>query len=82
LKILHNEELHNLQSLSSVINIILSRRVRMGHLACIGGRGRRRGSCWEGQKKRYDLENLRADRRIILMWILEEENGVVWAGLI
>jgi hypothetical protein len=49
---LHNEELHNFYSLPSIIRMIKSRRMRLGHLARMGRKiniGYRR----ESQKERY-----------------------------
>jgi hypothetical protein len=53
LRKLHNEELHNLYSLPSVIRIMKSRRLRLvGHVARIGRRGMYVGYWWESQKER------------------------------
>jgi hypothetical protein len=40
------------------------------------------GFLWESQKERYHQEDLDVGRRIILEWILESYDEVVWTGLI
>jgi hypothetical protein len=37
---------------------------------------------WEIQKENYHYENLDVSGRILLKWILEEYDGVVWIGFI
>jgi hypothetical protein len=50
---LHNEELRDLYSSSSIITIIKSRRMRWaGHVARMGRRGTRIDYWWESQKER------------------------------
>jgi hypothetical protein len=50
---LHNEELHNLYSLPSIIRKMKSRRMRWaGHVARMWRRGMRIGYRWESQKER------------------------------
>jgi hypothetical protein len=50
---LHNEELHNLYSSTSVIRMIKSRRMRSaGHVARLGRGGLYIGYWWESQKDR------------------------------
>jgi hypothetical protein len=50
---LHNEELHNLYCLPSIIRIIKSRRMRWaGHVAAWGRRGMHIGLWWESRKER------------------------------
>jgi hypothetical protein len=50
---LHNEELHNLYSSSSIIRMIKSRTIRRaGHVARMGRRGIHIGFWWESQKER------------------------------
>jgi hypothetical protein len=47
--------------------------------------GRRRmlvGCQWESQKERGYLKGKKAYRWIILRWILERYDGVVWTGLV
>jgi hypothetical protein len=40
------------------------------------------GFWWEGQKERDHYEDLDISGSIILKWILERQDGVVWTGLI
>jgi hypothetical protein len=50
---LHNEELHDLYSSSSIIRIMKSRRTRWaGHVARMGRRGTRIGCWWESRRER------------------------------
>jgi hypothetical protein len=50
---LHNEELHNLYSLSSIIRMTTSRQMRWaGHVARMGRRGMHVDDLWESQKER------------------------------
>jgi hypothetical protein len=50
---LHNEELHDLYSLPSIIRITRSRRMRCSeHVARTGRRGTCRGYWWESQSER------------------------------
>jgi hypothetical protein len=49
---LHNEELHDLYSLPSIIRIMKTRRMRWaGHVARMGRRGTRIGYWWESQRE-------------------------------
>jgi hypothetical protein len=53
LRILHNEELHDLYSSPSIIRIIKSWRIRgFGPVARIGRRGMHIGLGWESQEER------------------------------
>jgi hypothetical protein len=50
---LHNEELHNLSCLPSIIRMIKSRMMGWaGHVARMGSRGMHIGFWWESQKER------------------------------
>jgi hypothetical protein len=50
---LHNEELHSLYSLSSIIRMIMSRRMRWaGHIARMGAKRNAYRVLWESQKER------------------------------
>jgi hypothetical protein len=52
-RMLHNEELHNLYCLPSIIRMIKSRMMKWaGHVARMGRRGINRGFWWEIQKER------------------------------
>jgi hypothetical protein len=60
----HNEELRDLCSSPSIINIIKSRRMRWaGHVARLGRRGMRIGYSWEIQKGKRRLG--RSRRRLL-----------------
>jgi hypothetical protein len=77
------EKLHNLYFSPSIVRIIKSRRMRLaGHVARMGRRGMHIGFWWESQKERDHYEDLDVGARIILEWILERYDGVVWTGLI
>jgi hypothetical protein len=39
------------------------------------------GFWWEGQKERDNYENIDVGERIILKWILEKQNVLVWTGI-
>jgi hypothetical protein len=55
---LHNEELHNLYSSSSIIKMIKSRRMRCtGHVARMGRTGMHIGYRWKIQKERDHWED-------------------------
>jgi hypothetical protein len=79
---LHNEELHNLYSSPSIIRMIKSRRMRWaGHAARMG---KKRNICRILVGKPEGKRPLRRPRHrwwIILKWILERSDGVVWCGL-
>jgi hypothetical protein len=68
---LHNEELHNLHSSSSMIRMIKSRRMRWsGHVARMGRRGMHIGYWLESQKRplgrqiRRWVDNIKMDLRM------------------
>jgi hypothetical protein len=81
---LHNEELHNLYSLPSIIRIIKSRRMRWaGHVARMGGKrnvyrllvGKSEGKRPLGRPRRMWMDNIKMD-------LLEIGVNVVdWIGL-
>jgi hypothetical protein len=80
---LHKEELHNLYSSPSIIRMIKSMRMRWaGHVARTGRRGMHIGCWWVSQKERDHQEDQDVHGCIVLKWILEREDGVVWTGLI
>jgi hypothetical protein len=61
----HNEELHNLYALRSIIRMNKSRRMRWaGYVARIGSRGMHIGYGWESRKEGF--KSLRIPRR---MWV-------------
>jgi hypothetical protein len=63
--------------------MIKSRRMRWpGHAAHMGAKRMHTGFWWESQNKRDHLEDLDTGGRIILKWILEVQNRVVWTGFI
>jgi hypothetical protein len=81
---LHNEELHNLYSLPSIIRIIKSRRMRWaGHVARMGAKrnlyrllgGKPEGKRPVGRPRRMWIDNIKMD--LIEMGL----NVVDWIGL-
>jgi hypothetical protein len=52
------------------------------HLACKGRRGMNIGFRLENQNETDQWEDLNASERIVLKWILERSEGVVWILLI
>jgi hypothetical protein len=79
----HNEELHNLYPSSSIIRMIKSWRVRWaGHVVCMGERRSTYRILVGKPEGTRPLEDPRLRGRIILKWILERQDGVVWTGLI
>jgi hypothetical protein len=66
LRKLHNEELHDLYSLPSIIRIMKARGIRWaGHVARMGRIGTRIGCWWENQRERGQ----NVGEWIILGWI-------------
>jgi hypothetical protein len=80
---LHNEELHNLYSLASIIRMIKSQRMRWaGHVAYMGQR-RNASMILVGKPEgKRPLRIPRQTWKIILKWILKSQDGVVWMELI
>jgi hypothetical protein len=69
---LHNEELHNLYSLSSIIRMLKSRRMRWtGHVARMRESKMHIRYWWESQKERDYYEDQYVGWWRILKWILE-----------
>jgi hypothetical protein len=80
---LHNEELDNFYSSPSIIIIIKSSRMRWaGHVARMGKKRNAYRILMGNQKERDHYEDLDVGERIILKWILDRQDGVVWTELI
>jgi hypothetical protein len=63
--------------------MVNSRRMRWArHIARMGRRGMHVGFWWESQKEIDHYEDIDVGGRIILEWILERLDGVVWTGLV
>jgi hypothetical protein len=81
---LHKEELHNLYSLSSIIRMIKTRRMRWGgHVACMRRRRIHIGFQWESPKER-DLGRLRSRSEDNIKMDLRETGwgGMDWINLV
>jgi hypothetical protein len=64
---LHNEEFHNLYSLSSIIGMVKSKRMRWAEYVARMGRGGMHAEyCLENEKERRNLEDQDIRERIIL----------------
>jgi hypothetical protein len=48
----------------------------------MGRRGMNIGYWWESQNERGHYEDQEVGGRIILKWILERKNGIIWTGMI
>ena len=70
---LHNEELSDLYSLPSIVQVVKSRRMRWaGHVAHMGeGRGVH-GFLWAKRRERDHWGDPDVDGRIILRWIFRK----------
>jgi hypothetical protein len=69
---MHNEELHDLYSSTSIIRMIKSRRIRWaGYVARLVRSGMHKGYRWESQKERDYWEDQDIGGWKILQWILE-----------
>jgi hypothetical protein len=69
---LHDEELRDLYSWSSIISIIKSRRMRWaGHVARMGEKRNAYRYWWKSQREGDHLEDQDVGGWIILGWILE-----------
>jgi hypothetical protein len=80
---LHNEELRDLYSSPSIIRMVKSRRVRWAaHVALMGRRETSIGYWWVSQRERDHYEDQDVVGWIILRWILQRSDGVVWTGLV
>jgi hypothetical protein len=82
-RILRNEELHDLYFSPSIIRMIKTRRMRwLGYVARMEKVGSRIGCWWENQRGRGRWEDQDVGGCIILGWILERWDGVMWTGLV
>jgi hypothetical protein len=80
---LHNEELHNLYTSSSIIRLDKSRRMRWAeHVARMGEKrnayrllvGKLEGKRPQGRTNCKWVDNIR--------WMLKRQDGVIWTGLV
>jgi len=81
---LHNEELNDLCSSPSIVQVIkLRRMIWAGHMM-YGGRGEAYTGFWWGNVRERDhLEDAGIDGRIILGWIFRQwDVGVDWIELV
>jgi hypothetical protein len=77
---LHNEELSDLYSSPSIIRIIKSRRMRWaGHMARMGEKRKAYKLLVGKPEGRRPLGRPRVGEWIILGWILEWWDGVMWS---
>ena len=78
---LHNEELNDLYSISNIVPVVKSRRMRgAGHVARMGeDRGVHRVLVGKPEGKSHGGDQ-DVDGRIILRWIFRKLEGVVWTG--
>jgi hypothetical protein len=78
---LHNEELRDLYSSPSIIRIMKSRRMRWaGHVARMGRRRTRTGYWWKRQREKDHQKDQDVGGWIILGWIFERWDEVMWNG--
>ena len=78
---LHNEELKDLYSSPSVVQVVKSRRMRWAvHVACMGRREGCTGYWWKNLKERGHWGDPDVVGTIILRWIFRKLDGVVGIG--
>jgi hypothetical protein len=79
---LHNEELNELYSSTSIIRVIKSRRMRWArHVARMGRIQVHIGLWWGYLRDRGNLEDPGVDGTIILRWIFRKCDVGLWTGL-
>jgi hypothetical protein len=69
-------------SSTRIIQMIKSRRLGIERLCSTNGRSSYKIYWWESQKKRDHQEDQEVGAWIILRWILEREEAVVWTFMI
>jgi hypothetical protein len=78
---LHNEKLYTLYSSPDVIRMTKLRKTRLTeNVARMGERKSRRKVLVGQPERRNNLENQGVDGRIIVKWIFEKWNCVIWIG--
>jgi hypothetical protein len=78
---LHNKELNDLYSLTNIVRVVKSRRMRRaGYVAHMGRREGCTGCWWGNQKERGHRGDPDVDGSIILRWIFRKLEGVVGIG--
>jgi hypothetical protein len=79
---LHDDELHDLYSSPTTVQVIKSRRVRwVGHAAHMQRGEVYTGLWWENMMERDHWEDSGIDGRMILRWIFNKQDVRVWNGL-
>jgi hypothetical protein len=78
---LHNEELNDLYSLTNIVRVVKSRRIRWaGHVERMGRIEVCTGFLWGSLRERGYWGHQDIDGRIILRWIFRKLEGVVGTG--
>jgi hypothetical protein len=72
---LHNGELLNLYSLPSIIRMVTSKRKRARNVTHMGSKR----NAYRTLVGKLHLDDIDIGQSIILRWILEREDGMVWA---
>ena len=79
---LHNEELNDLNSSTSIVRVIKSRRMRWaGNVARMGEERGCIGSCWGNRRERDHWGDPGLDECIIFGWISRKWDVGIWTGL-
>jgi hypothetical protein len=76
---LQNEELHNLHSSPSIIRMIKSRRIRLAEHVV---RTEEKMNAYRYLVEKKGKRPLGRLGRLVLNWILEKQDGVIWTGFI